>query len=231
MTPFKFIYTNHRGETAERTVIPLGVRFGSTQWHPEPQWLLRAFDLEKGAEREFAMAEIDEPPKAPDSPVKVSESLRLGAYTMNGETHHIIELHTGAAIAEIRRFLGTWTADDLHKLLTRISGRPRHALAAAAEEAAQWEGEVRAFLDQCPWTVRCCEGGGPEDLHGSLAITIGKMQALLKKVADAAIMLRFLDLADQRQRDAVITAAMECIPRGGIPLERKAAPKNDGAPT
>lgn len=62
MTPFKFIYTNHRGETAQRTAIPLGVRFGSTQWHPEAQWLMRAFDLEKGEEREFAMGDISDAP-------------------------------------------------------------------------------------------------------------------------------------------------------------------------
>ncbi len=57
-TPFVFTYKNHRGETATRTVSPISVRFGSTEWHPERQWLLKAFDHEKCAEREFAMADI-----------------------------------------------------------------------------------------------------------------------------------------------------------------------------
>jgi hypothetical protein len=57
-TPFRFVYRNHRGEVAERHVIPDAVRFGPTEWHPTPQWLLRAYDLDKQALREFAMSEI-----------------------------------------------------------------------------------------------------------------------------------------------------------------------------
>jgi hypothetical protein len=57
-TTFRFVYRNHRGEIAERRVIPDAVRFGTTEWHPTPQWLLRAYDLDKQALREFAMSEI-----------------------------------------------------------------------------------------------------------------------------------------------------------------------------
>jgi hypothetical protein len=35
-------YTNYRGETADRRIVPICIRYGSTQWHPEPQWLLEA---------------------------------------------------------------------------------------------------------------------------------------------------------------------------------------------
>lgn len=51
-------YTNYRGETAERRIIPFEVWFGSTEWHPEPQWLLRAYDCEKKAERDFALKDF-----------------------------------------------------------------------------------------------------------------------------------------------------------------------------
>lgn len=51
-------YTNWRGEHGERRVIPQRIWFGSTEWHPEPQWLLDAFDIERGANRSFTMAEI-----------------------------------------------------------------------------------------------------------------------------------------------------------------------------
>lgn len=51
-------YTNWRGETAVRTIVPISLRFGSTQWHPEAQWLLKARDVEKGEEREFALTDI-----------------------------------------------------------------------------------------------------------------------------------------------------------------------------
>jgi predicted DNA-binding transcriptional regulator YafY len=51
-------YTNHRGERAWRSVTPISIRFGSTEWHPEAQWLLRAYTVDRGAEREFAMKDI-----------------------------------------------------------------------------------------------------------------------------------------------------------------------------
>jgi predicted DNA-binding transcriptional regulator YafY len=54
----KIGYTNYKGETAERTIIPLELWFGSTEYHEEEQWLLKAFDLEKKAERNFAVKDI-----------------------------------------------------------------------------------------------------------------------------------------------------------------------------
>lgn len=54
----KILYTNWRGETAIRTIIPLEIIFASTEWHPEEQWLLKAYDLDKKAERSFACKDI-----------------------------------------------------------------------------------------------------------------------------------------------------------------------------
>lgn len=51
-------YTNWRGETGERQIVPIELWYGSTEWHSEPQWLLKALDVEKQAERDFAMADI-----------------------------------------------------------------------------------------------------------------------------------------------------------------------------
>ena len=59
--PVTLTYTNWRGETAERTIIPLRPWFGATEWHPEPQWLLTAIDVEKGAERDFALKDFGQP--------------------------------------------------------------------------------------------------------------------------------------------------------------------------
>ena len=52
-------YTNWRGETRERRIVPVSIRWGSTDWHPQSQWLLTALDVEKGQEREFALADCD----------------------------------------------------------------------------------------------------------------------------------------------------------------------------
>jgi hypothetical protein len=51
-------YRNHRGDVAVRRFIPHRVWFGATSWHPDPQWLIRAFDVDKQAERDFALADI-----------------------------------------------------------------------------------------------------------------------------------------------------------------------------
>ncbi len=52
------LYTNWKGETAERHVVPIELWFGSTEWHKEEQWLLRAKDLDKGAIRDFALKDV-----------------------------------------------------------------------------------------------------------------------------------------------------------------------------
>lgn len=56
---YRFSYRNWRGEIAERRVRPIRMEFGATEWHPEPQWLMIAWDLDKNAERAFAMADIN----------------------------------------------------------------------------------------------------------------------------------------------------------------------------
>lgn len=52
------VYTNYRGETNLRVIEPHRMWYGSTEWHPEAQWLLDALDVDKGAERTFAMRDI-----------------------------------------------------------------------------------------------------------------------------------------------------------------------------
>jgi predicted DNA-binding transcriptional regulator YafY len=54
----KIVYTNYKGETAIRLIQPLHIFFGSTPWHPRQQWFLKAYDVEKGEERDFAMTDI-----------------------------------------------------------------------------------------------------------------------------------------------------------------------------
>ena len=51
-------YTNWQDETEVRHIIPLELFFGKTEWHPEEQWLIKAYDLDKKAERSFALKDI-----------------------------------------------------------------------------------------------------------------------------------------------------------------------------
>ena len=55
----EMFYTNYRGETSQRTITPIGLRWSVSQWHQEPCWLLLAFDHGKNATREFALEDAD----------------------------------------------------------------------------------------------------------------------------------------------------------------------------
>jgi len=56
----KIQFTNYRNETTVRTIIPKEIKYGKTEYHPEEQWLLVAWDCEKQAERTFAMKDVKE---------------------------------------------------------------------------------------------------------------------------------------------------------------------------
>ncbi len=56
--PLAFEYTNWEGKTAVRKIQPIEVWYGKTEWHPEEQWFLKAIDVEKDAERNFALKDI-----------------------------------------------------------------------------------------------------------------------------------------------------------------------------
>lgn len=55
-----FTYLNWRKEVARRTVRPICIWFGATEWHPEQQWFMRAVDLEKDQIRDFAMKDMSD---------------------------------------------------------------------------------------------------------------------------------------------------------------------------
>lgn len=54
----KIVYVNHRGETGVRSIIPLEIVFRATEYHPEEQWLLVAYDLDRKGQRQFAFNNI-----------------------------------------------------------------------------------------------------------------------------------------------------------------------------
>jgi NTP pyrophosphatase (non-canonical NTP hydrolase) len=56
--PLTFTYKNSKDEVSTRTVRPITLWYGSTKFHQENQWFLRALDLEKNEERDFAFSDI-----------------------------------------------------------------------------------------------------------------------------------------------------------------------------
>jgi predicted DNA-binding transcriptional regulator YafY len=53
-----FRYRNHRGKISDRKAILGHLRHAATEWHPEPQWLVDAWDCDKLLQRTFAVADI-----------------------------------------------------------------------------------------------------------------------------------------------------------------------------
>ena len=51
-------YKNWRGETGRRQIIPKKIWYGITEWHTEEQWFLKATDIDKNADRDFALRDI-----------------------------------------------------------------------------------------------------------------------------------------------------------------------------
>lgn len=51
-------YTNHRGDRDIRRIVPQRLWFGEAEWHPGKQWILDAWDMDRGAIRSFAMTGV-----------------------------------------------------------------------------------------------------------------------------------------------------------------------------
>ena len=54
----RIVYTNWRGVTTVREIIPIKLYLGSTEYHPKKQWLLKAYDTYKKEHRHFSMKDI-----------------------------------------------------------------------------------------------------------------------------------------------------------------------------
>lgn len=54
----RFVYKNWRGDTSVRTALPVEIWYGKTDWHPNEQWFIKAVDVEKGEERDFALVDM-----------------------------------------------------------------------------------------------------------------------------------------------------------------------------
>lgn len=55
---FRMEYKNWRSETDIRYVEFIHVWIGNTEFHKEEQWLLKAIDLDRNVERDFAIKDV-----------------------------------------------------------------------------------------------------------------------------------------------------------------------------
>lgn len=54
----QFNYLNWKGEYGIRRVVHMTIHYGSTEYHPEKQWLMEAYELDKQEVRIFAMKDM-----------------------------------------------------------------------------------------------------------------------------------------------------------------------------
>lgn len=47
-------------------MVPKEIWYGVTDWHTTKQWFLKAYDIDKGAWRDFALKDFGEPVEFPD---------------------------------------------------------------------------------------------------------------------------------------------------------------------
>ncbi|MBD3280807.1 hypothetical protein GF389_04770 [Candidatus Dojkabacteria bacterium] len=56
----KLLYKNYKGVTKLRTVQPIEIWYGSTEYHKGAQWLMKVYDLDKEDYRDYALNDIKE---------------------------------------------------------------------------------------------------------------------------------------------------------------------------
>lgn len=56
----QFNYINWRGLGDIRKVLINEIYYGSNEYHPNPQFLMKAYDLDKNVERIFAMSDMSD---------------------------------------------------------------------------------------------------------------------------------------------------------------------------
>jgi predicted DNA-binding transcriptional regulator YafY len=60
MREIQFRYRNYAGVEGPRIARPISLRYGTSEWHREPQWLMLAYDVHKEENREFALKDMKE---------------------------------------------------------------------------------------------------------------------------------------------------------------------------
>jgi hypothetical protein len=110
----KVTYTNYRGETSEREILPTDIQFKPTEWHPEPQWILGAYDFLKSAHREFALRDM----LIPTKPVEeLQAKLALAEKTVKLQIKLIDEAEARASKAWRQRETAQEQLGDIRALL------------------------------------------------------------------------------------------------------------------
>lgn len=156
-TQITMTYRNWRGEVSQRTIRPVALWFGRTDWHPEPGWLLTAWDCDKGDRRDFALADcqfadIARPSQAgvirPLCWIDDTESKCTRAYAPAlGGKMMVVELDPGSgeysAGIDLSGLCFRFVLDTYHDGLGAFTAPAKFPSIEAAKSAAQADYEAR----------------------------------------------------------------------------------------
>jgi hypothetical protein len=121
--PLVIGYTNWKGEWSMRRIEPLAFSFGATPWHPEPQWLLSAWDFDRDATRLFALKDFG--PKS--APLPFQDRVAPWLRACFGPTIAADQLERGdRLLEEVLELLqsGAYPPERVAALTAYVWGRP-----------------------------------------------------------------------------------------------------------
>lgn len=106
---FECVYTNWRGETAVRRLLPRRIYWGSNQWHREPQYLVDCYDDMVGEIRSFALKDMVPKAIADRHDKRVTELLEAN-------NREVARRREAEAVTIVARPLDEWH-EDMHDVL------------------------------------------------------------------------------------------------------------------
>jgi hypothetical protein len=162
--PHQFVkieYTNWRGFRSVRRIRPRYLAFENNEWHPETQWILYAYDLERIAERTFAMANIHSwepiaiaPAAAPPRVAELEAEKGRVSEIVSGYTQTVRPIDEclrimGGRIAELEAENATIEAENtrLHTTLLKLE---------QADRDAQWQQKEDKLTARIVQLVQAC---------------------------------------------------------------------------
>lgn len=180
--PLELPYKNWRGEISTRKIQPIRIEFGATEWHLEPQWLLVARDIEKNAERSFALRDFNPPQSIAPSVealdwsgfkgVRINDQwmpddqeliyTALGVYDGDGD------MDDDAREQIIERLLSAWQRSALSAQVQDVAERPSAAdqiIGQIEEHFPNWR-SYRDLIDCIVCTLHDLRAAAPAKQEG-----------------------------------------------------------------
>lgn len=136
--PVALDYTNHEGVRGVRRVKPLLIDYGTTDWHPEPGFLMPCWDMDRGAYRIYSLG---------------------GFHAWNGQPVDDTEARLRAENLELRKELAAMT--ERYTSAVTLKPAAREAFGKLREAMEALRVETMAVLEASPPEHRAVPASEP----------------------------------------------------------------------